>query len=756
MKKLKSVYISILAFLLLLSACNSNIQEDINTPDIPEISVEEKGTQVTDQEGTTDTQQPENEVEIEEGDEETLIEPSETVTKPEEEVIPEPEEIVVKPEEEIVVEPAEIISEDPFIIFDPSKITDYQQPDSEENNNPTQAEPKENLSVRTHHYLDSQYTVRDGKVISLTGPRPDWIERTLSKIENAAYVLHNSYIFFEDGNITDLTHSISSAAYYRTEALYEINKTDPIVRIEREKVLFKDWLNIDIFYAEDGSVYYPLIEQRSDYKYGFNYIKTEAKDIALFDLNGTSIITAVDQNGTLRFHDSTDLSKIEIDCPELEAWTDITEIVACKDMIIGLKSDGTVVSYGTEFTAENVAMIDIADDESTDLRIPVALTKDGKLIFGKDPYGSDHIVYPYQRTIRQAEGFTDVIDFAFYDGLDAILVQKTDGSLWVTYNNLLGYLPEYVTELKADDFINESTEINITEDDLYIGKQHYLDRENIVLNGKVINIGAYESGKIVPEIDNALYVSCRRFVFCDDGKVIDLFDDEMTFIINKISKSYKITKIEYAYDLDYIVYTEKGPIYQLYGACIPIDARDISRITKNLGNGRYDSRMLILNHDGTITVCDNILSDGSFEKVEGVYPEIEAWTDIIDIAVNGEMVIGLKKDGTVVSYGTDFSPENVVMIDILHEFDIPVALTADGKLIFGEDPLGENLIRYTHQRSIKQAEAFTDVVDFDLGYYGGDSILVKKADGSLWSTYFEAGYHHEYVNILPWSVYWMN
>ena len=30
MKKLKSVYISILTFLLLLSACNSNIQEDIN------------------------------------------------------------------------------------------------------------------------------------------------------------------------------------------------------------------------------------------------------------------------------------------------------------------------------------------------------------------------------------------------------------------------------------------------------------------------------------------------------------------------------------------------------------------------------------------------------------------------------------------------------------------------------------------------------------------------------------------------------
>ncbi|MBE6895763.1 MAG: hypothetical protein E7477_01575 [Ruminococcaceae bacterium] len=677
MKKFKSVYISILAFLLLLSACNSNIQEDINTPDIPEISVEEQGTQVTDQEGTTDTQQPENEVESEE-----------------------------------------------------------------------QNPPKEKLPVRTHHYLDSRYSVQDGKVISLK----DWTDKKYSDIKNATYVSHNRYIFCDDGSIVDLYYNNSSGSI--SEALFEINKTDPIIRIEREKALFNDWNQIDVLYAKDGTVYYPLIELKSDYTYEYNYIKTEAKDIALFDLNGTSIITAVDQNGTLSFHDSTDFSKIEIDCPELEAWTDITEIVACKDMIIGLKSDGTVVSYGTEFTAENVAMIDIADDGSADLHIPVALTNDGRLIFGEDPYESDHIIYPYQRTIRQAECFTDVIDFAFYDGLDAILVQKSDGSLWSTYNNHIIYLTPFVTTLKKDDFIEEVHQPSFPEEGLQIGKQSYLDSENIVINGKVINIGAYESGKIVPEIDNALYVSCRRFVFCDDGKVIDLFDDEMTFIINKISKSYKITKIEHAYAGEYIVHTEKGPIYMLYGACIPIDAKEVLRISKNLGNGQYDSKIIILNHDGTITFCDNILSDGSFEKVEGVYPEIEAWTDIIDIAVNGEMVIGLKSDGTVVSYGTDFSLENVAMIDIFHEFDIPVALTTDGKLIFGEDPLGEDLIRYTHQRSIKQAESFTDVVDFRLTYYGGEGILVQKADGSLWATYYGARNHSEYVNILTARDVW--
>ena len=48
-------------------------------------------------------------------------------------------------------------------------------------------------------------------------------------------------------------------------------------------------------------------------------------------------------------------------------------------------------------------------------------------------------------TLTQAESFTDIVDFTYYDGNEfVILAQKADGSLIATTNNI--YNPEYVSQ----------------------------------------------------------------------------------------------------------------------------------------------------------------------------------------------------------------------------------------------------------------------------------------------------------------------
>ena len=55
--------------------------------------------------------------------------------------------------------------------------------------------------------------------------------------------------------------------------------------------------------------------------------------------------------------------------------------------------------------------------------------------------------------VTQAEFFTDVVDFYASSNPWNILVQKSDGSLWATYNDY--YDPEYVNILGREDFLSE-------------------------------------------------------------------------------------------------------------------------------------------------------------------------------------------------------------------------------------------------------------------------------------------------------------
>ena len=118
---------------------------------------------------------------------------------------------------------------------------------------------------------------------------------------------------------------------------------------------------------------------------------------------------------------------------ETTSWENVIDYCACKDFIIALTAYGNVLSSGIDFSVDNAVKIDIIDNYD----IPVALTSDGKLVFGDSQQFSD--------ILTQAESFTDIVDFTYYVGNDlVILAQKSDGSLIATTNDI--YNPEYVSQ----------------------------------------------------------------------------------------------------------------------------------------------------------------------------------------------------------------------------------------------------------------------------------------------------------------------
>ena len=130
--------------------------------------------------------------------------------------------------------------------------------------------------------------------------------------------------------------------------------------------------------------------------------------------------------------------------PETEQWTDIIDFAVCEDYIIGLTSNGNMVSVGIDFTAENIVKIDLMEYPKDDYYgfCPIALTSDGTFIFPKD--------YPVSlyKQVVEASGFTDVMDFIIFPDTGSegciILAKKSDGSLIATTNKI--YNPEYVSQ----------------------------------------------------------------------------------------------------------------------------------------------------------------------------------------------------------------------------------------------------------------------------------------------------------------------
>ena len=306
---------------------------------------------------------------------------------------------------------------------------------------------KQELQIKTQRYLDSEYTVIDGKVIEMQKNYSNGtVFRFSETIENASYVANSRFVFCEDGSVIDLYQVIDHP--YVVFDFEDISKTSKVINIET------DWEMREILYTENGKAYFQYGEMRE-----LDAVKTTR----LWVDDKTVVWIGLNSDGTISFY-NLKFEKLEDVFPEIERWTDIADIAVCKNVVIGLKNDGSVVSFGTEFSPENVVMIDIIDSGSTELKLPVALTADGKLIFGEypelevsndlnePPYEIGNEPFPYQYAIKQAEKFADVFDFTYICGSRfIILVQKSDGSLWATYNDY--YDPEYINILGRNDFL---------------------------------------------------------------------------------------------------------------------------------------------------------------------------------------------------------------------------------------------------------------------------------------------------------------
>ncbi|MBO5298544.1 MAG: hypothetical protein J6B51_00510 [Clostridia bacterium] len=136
--------------------------------------------------------------------------------------------------------------------------------------------------------------------------------------------------------------------------------------------------------------------------------------------------------------------------PEAEEWTDIVDYRMCDNFILALTSDGKLLSLGTDFDHENIKMFDIFNFVDLGKRngdFPVAVTKDGQMIFGNLPEGivTDENIDKVEAAIEIAKTFTDVEDFVFQWGSKGpvIIVRKTDGTLLATENEGL-FNPEYI------------------------------------------------------------------------------------------------------------------------------------------------------------------------------------------------------------------------------------------------------------------------------------------------------------------------
>ena len=293
--------------------------------------------------------------------------------------------------------------------------------------------------------------------------------------------------------------------------------------------------------------------------------------------------------------------------------------------------------------------------------------------------------------------------------------------------------PIEVTDSEKDKTdADESTPVEKFKiNDLFGG----LDPFFTVNDGKVINI---RNSDIISceeykarSITNAVSIECSRFVYCKDGSIIDLRDiantikllmgksalrthyiqtESSTKLIQDINTEHEIKDIKL---IDGYYYVYIFDLVYKFKADIALDHEEYS-------DPYFDS-----NGDFYYMTNSDVI------KLENVAYYVEGKT-----VESEKYILALTYDGKVYSYGTDFAHENIVKIDVIHnkDFDIPIALTANGVLIFGEYDISES----KHTDIIKEAETFTDIKDFTHIYTDEtlDSliILVEKSDGSLLAT----------------------
>ncbi|MBQ6809092.1 MAG: hypothetical protein IJP09_00105 [Clostridia bacterium] len=327
-------------------------------------------------------------------------------------------------------------------------------------------------------FFSNTYAIKDGKVLILSNKisQYDTIKANADKIDDAVYLYAERFVRCSNGNVEDLWETDYRTLTYPTaDILEQLNNSCGIKKVVWD-TSYDNYPMMVYIYANDGTLY--RIDEEPDSSKAQNYpsyeefIKTHGQTQKKDRLELLTYETDPEVKETFSSYMDGKLYSVilkgdgTVFCeyyPEVSEWENIVDIDVCREMVLALTSDGKILSVGTDFIAENVVMVDIADEYATTNFITIALTSDGKLRFGDYPgkgmdlESSDIDSFEkkyYQEIdsmIKQAESFTDVVDFYASSDSWNILVQKSDGSLWATYNDY--YDPEYVNILGKEDFL---------------------------------------------------------------------------------------------------------------------------------------------------------------------------------------------------------------------------------------------------------------------------------------------------------------
>lgn len=161
--------------------------------------------------------------------------------------------------------------------------------------------------------------------------------------------------------------------------------------------------------------------------------------------------------------------------------------------------------------------------------------------------------------------------------------------------------------------------------------------------------------------------------------------------------------------------------------------RAVKIVTAKKGYSYEEASVTILREDGTvISVLDGRENFYCKDK-------IKKWTDMADIAATNTAVLGVRKDGTVLSSSEHFGSGCEKLRDIVavavHSLNYEAYLTGDGRVVLSDTARRDTLAGgyRGNPDSVARVEKWTDIIQIAFYPGGNTEILLMglKADGTM-------------------------
>lgn len=350
-------------------------------------------------------------------------------------------------------------------------------------------------------------------------------------------------------------------------------------------------------------------------------------------LNGTYYLM---DNGTVRAVNVSESSDIDT-----SSWTDIVQIAASPEYIVGLKSDGTTVASGRE--AHNC--LDVSGWENIKKVlvgkwwVTYGITEDGKMIFTR-PQEEQH----YINDIDQWSDIADISDISIVD--NDIFALRTDGTILST-----GCIID--SDAEYDDTV-EFPEMERWTDIVSLATSEFRAYA-VKADGTVLYAGGATFDGI--NADDLLHETNVLKVSAGDDHVVFLHNDGSVSAYGR--NTYGQCNVTEWSNIADISTTDVATIgYKSDGSIIRAGFSEVREAVKSAaadfafqkGVKDYiftENANFYLQTDKTVSVVPL--------NTTGLYESVSEWKDIVQISTNDYYghteIVGLKADGTVVASG---------------------------------------------------------------------------------------------------------